>query len=168
MVLLNLAAPASVVAIGVVTLTSRGPLRWLDGTMWPLVFACVARFLPVVALLLLVLWRDESDVTEQAGQIHGVGFWRRTWRLSWPRRRLSLLTAAVLCAVLVATELEMSVMLVPPGDSTLAVRLYTLIHTAPDRVVSALTLCLFLLAAAGIALLSLMIALGSCRRRRVS
>jgi len=167
-VLLNLAAPASLLAIGTIALVWRAGLTWLDQTIWPLALACVARFLPVGALVLFVLWRNESPVADQAAWAHGVGFWRRTWRLTWPRRRLSLLAAAMLCGVLVATELEMSVMLAPPGGGTLALRLYTLMHTAPDRVVSALTLCLLAMAAAGATVLAGAIAFASRRRRRVS
>ncbi|NLF29274.1 MAG: hypothetical protein GX591_00135, partial [Planctomycetes bacterium] len=48
---------------------------------------------------------------------------------------------------------------------TLAVRLYSMIHTAGEREVSALALCLLGLAIAGIALLTGLIALASRRRR---
>ena len=165
---LNLAVPASLPAIVVVVIVALPPLRWLDQTLWPLAFACAARFTPVAMFVLLALWRDENPLADQAAVVHGLSVWRRLRRLTWPRRRLSVLTAGLVCAVLAVTELEMAVMLAPPDGATLAVRLYTMIHTAGEQVVSALTLCLLGLTIVGIALLTGMIALASHRRRRTS
>ena len=55
--------------------------------------------------------------------------------------------------MLIATELEMSVLLSAPGRATLGIRLYTLIHTAPDSTISALTLGMLALTAPGIVVL---------------
>ncbi|MCK4625870.1 MAG: hypothetical protein KAV00_11200, partial [Phycisphaerae bacterium] len=76
----------------------------------------------------------------------------------WPRRRASVLAVTVLCGLLIATELEMSILLAAPGEATLGIRLYTLIHTAPDSVVSALTLAILALVGPGIVLFMFLLA----------
>jgi iron(III) transport system permease protein len=77
--------------------------------------------------------------------VHGVRWFDRVMRVRLPTRGPAVAATLVLCALLAAAELEMSLMLVPPGPTTLGVRLYTLIHTAPDRVVSSVAILVLLL-----------------------
>jgi ABC-type Fe3+ transport system permease subunit len=84
--------------------------------------------------------------------VHGVPAWRTAWSIVWPPRRPALAGAAILGALLIATDLETAILLAPPGGATLGVRLYTLIHTAPDAMVSALALGLLAVTAPAIAL----------------
>lgn len=62
----------------------------------------------------------------------------RWYFITVPRRGPAVVGALFLTALLIAAELEISLLLVRPGPTTLGVRLYTLIHTAPDHVVAAL------------------------------
>ena len=68
--------------------------------------------------------------------------------------------AALLAALFMATDLETSIFLAPAGGSTLGVRLYTLIHTAPDASVAALALGILALTVPAILLLAAVAALG--------
>jgi iron(III) transport system permease protein len=158
LVLVNLTVPPSLLAIGILQLTNLGPLASLDGTVAPLVFAYVARFLPVVTLLFFVLWRDEPVEPAAAARTHGVALWRTLTRVVWPRRREALVAGGLLGGLLAATELEVSILLAPPGASTLGVRLYSLIHTAPEAMTSALALDTLLAAAPAIAILGWLMA----------
>jgi ABC-type Fe3+ transport system permease subunit len=158
----NLAVPPSLVGLGTIALFQTGPLAALRDTRVPLVVGCAARFLPVAVLLLYALWRHESPQAALAARVHGVSAWRTAWRVTWPGRRASVAAAALLAAILIATDLEVSILLAPPGGATLGVRLYTLIHTAPDALVSALALGILLLTAPALCLLGLVAA----RRRR--
>jgi ABC-type Fe3+ transport system permease subunit len=147
LVLLNLAVPASLLAFGIISLTQQGPLQGLDGTIWPIVLAQAVRFLPVAVLACYVSWRNESPLPSLAARVHGLGAWRVFLRITWPSRRPLIVLAAVLVALLSATEGEMALLLAAPGAATLAVRLSTLIHTAPDADSAALTLAILALAA---------------------
>ena len=82
-----------------------------------------------------------------------------TGRSLFPSPMISnmLAAAALLCGLLVATELEMSALLAPPGASTVGVRLYTLIHNAPESLVAASALVVCLAVAPVLALLALVI-----------
>ncbi len=165
LVLLNLAVPPSLLGIGMIGLAQTRALSVVRDTPWPLVFGYAARFLPVATLMLYALWRREPVEPVAAARVHGVSVWRTLRHVLWPRHRLTLPAAGLLAALLAATELEMSVLLVPPGASTLGVRLYTLIHTAPASVTSALALDILLLIGPAIVLFGLLLSLG--RRRTV-
>ena len=157
LVLLNLTVPATLLGIGLIGLTGGRLLTGLRDSSWPLIAAYVARFMPLATLAFYVAWRNDSDLPNAAARVHGVGAWTAAVRLAWPRRRTVLLAVAVLCGVLIVTELEISILLAAPGASTLGIRLYTLIHTAPDRIVSALTLGIAALTLPGIVLLALLL-----------
>ncbi len=103
-----------------------------------MLFAYAARFAVIAVLVVGISWMRQSPLAEQAARIHGVPTSRRLRALTIPARLPAVLSAVVLVALLITAELEISVLLVPPGITTLGVRLYTLIHTAPDSVVAAL------------------------------
>ncbi len=164
LVLLNLTVPASLVGFGVIELTQHPPLRILRDSSFPLILAYVLRFTPVSTLALYAAWRNRSELGELAGKVHGVTRWRRIWSVGWGGRRVMLAAVAVLCGLLIATELEMSILLVGTAPeiarltgarsgATLGVRLSTLIHTAPDSMVGSLTLGVLAIICPGVILL---------------
>lgn len=157
LVLLNLTVPAALLGIGATELLLHSPLRAIRDSSIPLILAYVGRFAPLATLIFFAFWRNDSgcpsSLGDLAARVHGVGGWRRALWLVWPRRRALLISVAAVCAMLIATELEMSVLLSAPGRATLGIRLYTLIHTAPDSTISALTLGMLALTAPGIVVL---------------
>ncbi len=153
LVLLNLIVAPTLLGIGVIQLFQYQPLRAYANSIAPLITAYVLRFLPVATLGFFAAWRHESPLDQLAARVHGVTRWRTAWCVVWPQRRKILLVGTVLIGLLTATELEMSILLSAPGKATLGIRLYSLIHTAPTSVVSALTLGILVLATPGIILL---------------
>lgn len=158
LVLLNLTVPPSLLGIGTIQLTQSPGLDAVRDTCWPLVFGYVARFLPVATLVLYGLWRREPSEPLAAARVHGVSGWQTAWRVLWPRHRRALVAAGLLAALLAATELETSILLAPAGAGTLGVRLYTLIHTAPPSVTSALALDILILVGPAILVLGWLLA----------
>jgi ABC-type Fe3+ transport system permease subunit len=165
LVLLNLAVPPSLLGIGMITLTNRWPAAMIAGTAWPMIAATVARFLPVAVLVLFAAWRQESPLEPLAARVHGVSRWRTAWQVQWPRRRTMVLATMTLAALLVVTELEVSILLAPPGGSTLGVRLRSMIHTAPPAMFAALAVDTVLLIVPGIIVAALLLHRGRKTRR---
>jgi ABC-type spermidine/putrescine transport system permease subunit II len=102
----------------------------------------------------------------RAAEAFGLTTWQKLRYVLWPARRISLLTCGLMCTVLAATEMELSILLAPPGEATLGVRLATLIHTASDAVVSALALDILALVAPLICLLMVLLMINSSRVAR--
>jgi iron(III) transport system permease protein len=147
LLLINLAAPPSMLALGLIDLSARWPVRLLRDGDGLLIASYAARFVPVLVLVLFIAGLRRPPLPVTAARLFGVSGWNRFSRIHWPARRGEFGAAVVLCGLLIATELEASLLLAPAGTSTVGVRLYTLIHTAPDRQVSA--------AAAGVLLMLL-------------
>jgi len=129
-------------------------LEALDASPAPLVLAWLIRFVPPCALLmewamrrLPVEWR-EAAMLEGAGILGHIRIWglHGLWQ---PAAAVGLLVFT-LCF----QETGSALLLVPPGTTTLGVRLLTLLHYAPGSQVSALCLMLCLPAALALGLLA--------------
>lgn len=161
LILINLVSPPSLLAMGLIDLFGRGPLRvFRDGDI-PLITAYAARFVPVVMLVMIIVGLRRPTLPDTAARLFNITPLNRWWRIHWPTRRVEVLTVLILSGLLIATELEASLLLVPAGTATVGVRLYTLIHTAPDAQVSAAAVGVLILLIPWIGLLGFM-----TRRRR--
>ncbi len=144
-ILVNLAAPPSMLALGLIDLSSRWPIVLVRDSDVLLYAAYAVRFVPLVVLMLYIAGLQRPTLPVIAAQVYDVPIGSRLLRIHWPRWRGTLITALLLSGLLIATELESSLMLTPAGSSTVGVRLYTLIHTAPDQQVSAAALAMLTL-----------------------
>jgi iron(III) transport system permease protein len=143
--LVNLVVPGSLLALGMISVLSPRPVRWVQDTELPLIVAYATRFVPLVVLVLFVAWLRLTPLASAAAKLHCASWRTRVLTIALPPRAPAIVTSLALAALLIAAELEISLILVRPGPTTLGVRLYTLIHIAPDAVVSALSLDLLLM-----------------------
>ena len=104
------------------------------------ILAYLARFVPVAALILAAAVRYVPISHEEAAAAAGAGWLRTMWRIVLPQLRLGLAAAWIVVFVLSFGELGASVLIAPPGESTLPIRIYTIIANAPPAQVAALAL----------------------------
>jgi iron(III) transport system permease protein len=130
------AVPGTVVAVGLIGLWNRpGWPGAVYGTDAMLVLGYLARFIPVAALALAAASRAVPASQEEAAAVSGAGWVRTTWHIVLPQLRLGLLATWVIVFVLAFGELGVSILVVPPGEATLPIRIYTIIaNTAPAHV----------------------------------
>jgi iron(III) transport system permease protein len=154
------AVPSTVVGIGLIGVWNRqGPLGMVYGTPVMLLLADVARFLPVAALIIGASVRQLPVSHEEAAAVSGAG-WLRTARLIvWPQIRPGLLAAWVIAFVLSFGELGASILVAPPGESTLPVRVYTLIANTPSSHVATLALLQAAVACGPLAIVGLVLSM---------
>ena len=62
------------------------------------------------------------------------------WRIVVPQMRLGLVAAWLIAFVLAFGELGVSILVAPPGETTLPIRIYTIIANAPSSSVAVLAL----------------------------
>ena len=102
--------------------------------------AYLARFVPVAALILAAATSAISVSQEEAAAVSGAP-WVRTMRtIVLPQMRLGIAAAWVVAFVLAFGELGVSVLVAPPGEATLPIRVYTIIANTPSSNVAALAL----------------------------
>jgi ABC-type Fe3+ transport system permease subunit len=110
------------------------------GTDTMLLLGYSARFLPVAALAVAASARYVPISHEEAAAVSGAGWLRTMWRIVLPQMRLGLAAAWVIAFVLAFGELGVSILVAPPGEATLPVRVYTIIANTPSSHVAVLAL----------------------------
>lgn len=135
------AVPGTVVGVGLIGLWNRpGILGAVYGTDAMFLLAYLARFIPVAALALAATTRYVPVSHEEAAAVSGAGWFRTVTRIVLPQMRLGLATAWAIAFILAFGELGVSVVVSPPGESTLPIRIYTIIANTPSSHVAALAL----------------------------
>jgi iron(III) transport system permease protein len=135
------AVPGTIVGIGLIGLWNRpGFLGLVYATDAMFLLAYLARFLPVAVLILAASTRYVPVSHEEAAVVHGAGWFRTMMRIVLPQTRLGLATAWVITFVLAFGELGVSILVAPPGESTLPIRIYTIIANTPSSTVASLAL----------------------------
>jgi iron(III) transport system permease protein len=135
------AVPSTIVGIGLIGLWNRsGPLGALYGTDVMFLLAYMARFVPVAALILTATAQTISVSQEEAAAVSGAGWFRTIRGIVLPQMRVGIAAAWVVAFVLAFGELGVSVLVAPPGEATLPIRVYTIIANTPASQVAALAL----------------------------
>jgi iron(III) transport system permease protein len=135
------AIPSTIVGVGLIGLWNRsGPLGVLYGTDVMFLLAHLARFVPVVALILTATVQTVSLSQEEAAAVSGAGWFRTIRGIVLPQMRMGVAACWVVTFVLAFGELGVSVLVAPPGEATLPIRIYTIIANTPASQVAALAL----------------------------
>jgi iron(III) transport system permease protein len=135
------AVPSTIVGVGLIGLWNRpGVAGTLYGTDAMFILGYLARFVPVAALAIAATTRYVPVSHEEAAAVSGAGWLRTITRIVVPQIRLGLLAAWVIAFVLAFGELGVSILIAPPGETTLPIRIYTIIANTPPSHVAALAL----------------------------
>jgi ABC-type spermidine/putrescine transport system permease subunit II len=108
------------------------------------------RALPLVTLWLWSQLATISDDLLDAARSEGAGAWTRFWRIALPLRRPALAAALAAALALAVGELSATLLVLPPGATTISVHVFQLLHYGVDDRVSALCLSIFGLIAASV------------------
>lgn len=135
------AIPSTVVGVGLIGLWNMpGILGNVYGTNVMFLFAYLARFLPVAALILSASARYVPAAHEEAAALSGASWIRTMVRIVLPQMAQGLAATWVIVFVLAFGELGVSILVAPPGDATLPIRIYTMIANAPSSNIAAFAL----------------------------
>jgi iron(III) transport system permease protein len=135
------AIPSTVVGVGLIELWNRqGPLGTVYGTNAMFLLAYLARFVPVAVLMLSAVSRYVPIAHEEAAAVSGAGWIRTITHIVLPQMRFGVAITWLIVFVLAFGELGVSILVAPPGDATLPIRIYTMVANAPSSSVAAFAL----------------------------
>jgi iron(III) transport system permease protein len=141
---LLLAIPGPVLGLRLIWLLNRGDvpfLLWLyDRTIVPPVLAQAARGLPLATLVCWYAFASISNHVVESSMLDGASGWSRFTRVGLPQRKLALAGAWLVALTLSLGELSASMRVIPPGITTVPVRVFGLLHAGVDDQVAALCL----------------------------
>jgi iron(III) transport system permease protein len=150
--------PSTVVGIGLIGMWNRpGALGVAYGTSAMLLLASLARVVPVGALVVAAAMRSVPESHEEAAAVAGAGWLSAMTRIVLPQIRTGLLAVWVIAFILAFGEVGTSILVAPPGESTLPIRVYTLTANAPPGHVAALALLQSMVVIGPLALLAVLV-----------
>ncbi len=138
--LLPLSVPAPLTGIGLVALWNHSATGDVYGSAAMPVFAALARFLPVSALLLAAFVLRLDPLLEDAGRLFRRSRRSGLFRVTLPLLRPGLLAAAGAVFALTLGELGATLVVTPPGMATLSLRIYNYLHYGASDAVASLCL----------------------------
>src|SRR6266542_4814100 len=135
------AVPSTVVGIGLISLWNRpGLIGEVYNSLAIIIIAYLARFVPVATLILAASVRQLPISSEEAAHVAGASWLSTFARIVLPQIRTGLAAAWVVAFIFAFGELGATLLVTPPGESTLPVRIYTMIANTPTSTVAALAL----------------------------
>jgi iron(III) transport system permease protein len=156
LMLASLALPSVLPALAWIWFAGNSPAS-LDELLRGKAAVCLVlawRFLPVAFVLTYRRWSAFPPSWKMAAAVHGVpgrAFFRR---VVVPHQAPGWLLAVTLSGLLACGEIDIALLLHPPGEASLPLAIFTVMANAPDTLVAALCL-LYLAAMLPLALLSL-------------
>ncbi len=135
------AVPSTVLGVGLIGLWNRpGLLGGIYTSQGIIIIGYIARFVTVAALILAASVRQIPKSFEEAAEVAG-GSWPRTFaQILLPNMRPGVVAAWLVSFIFAVGELGTTILVAPPGESTLPVRIYTLVANSPSSEVAALAL----------------------------
>lgn len=135
------AVPSTVVGIGLIGLWNRADWRGVVYSSSSIIIvAYLARFVSVASLIIAAGMRQVPKSFEEAAEVAGAGWPRTFTRIVVPQIKPAVAAAWVVSFVLAFGELGATILVAPPGESTLPVRIYTLIANTTSSEVAGLAL----------------------------
>ena len=156
-----LAMPGPLVGLGLIAVFNTPELPWLvwlyDHSIAPIWAAQTIRALPLATLVLWFALRTVPNEVLASATLDGATPLVRFFRIVVPQRRAAIAAAWIAAFAVAASELDASILVVPPGVNTLPIQIFGLIHYGVDDQVagvSLLVMSLFLVIGAVLALLA--------------
>jgi iron(III) transport system permease protein len=136
--ILPLGLPGTVMAVGILLAFIRPPFQ-IYGTIWILLVAYVARFIPLAVRSANASLRQIDPSLEEAARITGAPWGRTIRSILLPMMRPGLLAAWLLVFIPALSELSATILLYSSGTETISVAIFRLRDLGQLEVISALS-----------------------------
>ena len=143
--------PGPVIGILLIGVLNRpvSLLVWLyDETLFAPILAAVLRTIPIAVL---ILWQGFASIPRhvmEVAELSGAGYWRKLISIAAPMRFRTIVAVGLLSAALAASDIAATILVLPPGVSTVAHRVFGLVHAGVEEQVAGLSLWMMLFGAA--------------------
>ena len=153
-VLLPLTLPAPLIGMGLIGLwNSQMPLIFHGNLIMP-VLALLARFTPFAVILLVAFMKSQDRLLIDASRVFAGSYLRSLQGIILPLLLPGIIGTSAVAFALGLGELGATLMVMPPGDATLTMRIYNYLHYGASETVAGLSLLMTVMTAlAGIVVL---------------
>lgn len=132
--------PGTVIGIGLIGLWNRPSTNWIYATPAILVTAYVAQYAALPTKIILAGFAQTSPSLEEAAEVAGAGWFRRVYGILAPLVGPSILVSWTVTFLFCLRDVNLPLLLAPPGHDTLTARTMTLMANGSAELVAALCL----------------------------
>lgn len=150
LVVLPLAIPAPLVGIGMIETWNNPVTGPVYTSMAMPILVSLARFAPIAAILLYAQEARMDRALIDASRIMKTSSWNRFARVIIPLTIPGLVVSSAVIFALTVAELGASMLVTPPGQTTLIMKIYNYLHYGSSSGVAALSILLVAVIIAGI------------------
>lgn len=144
-----LALPGPMIGLGLIHVLNQKGIEWLlflyDQTLLAPCLALMLKSLPLVTAIMWYGLRSIPDEVLDAAALDGAGPVARLVLVALPQRWAVVAAGYLVAMALAMGDLAASILVVPPGVTTLSIRIFNLIHTGFEDEVAGLCLSTFAL-----------------------
>jgi len=154
------AVPSSLVAMGLLRVVNGSYFHWLSQTVYFPALGCAVKYMPFAVLVFAARARGIPREELEVAKVYAVSEKEYFFRVLLPAYRPAVLGAGALVFLLTLGEEGITLVLMPPGYETLAVKVYNYLHYGAGELVSGF--CLITVAVTA----GMMMGLGRMMKRR--
>jgi iron(III) transport system permease protein len=136
--------PGPLLGLTLVSIFNTPALPWLhelyDHSIAAPVVVGVLRGLPIVTAVAYLLSKTIPRAILELSALDGLNHWQRWWRIQWPLTRRGIAVAWLLSLAMTMGEHSATFAVTPPGITTMAHRIFGLIHSGARQKQASLTL----------------------------
>jgi len=136
------AFPATVLGIGLIYFWNTKFTGAVYTTSLIVIIAYIARFIPFTIRALNSNLKQISPSLKEAAILSDKAWWRRFIKIDLPLSIQGITAGWIIAFILCMSELGATLLVVPPGKGTIALKIYTLMHYGANQIVAALSLIL--------------------------
>ncbi|RNC28533.1 MAG: hypothetical protein AWM53_01513 [Candidatus Dichloromethanomonas elyunquensis] len=145
--LFPLVMPAPLIGIGLINLWNRPETSAVYGTFLMTVMAALSRFSPWAVMILQAQLSRQNKVYLEAARILQKNGHQTFFKITLPMMSPGFIAAASLVFILTGGELGATLLVVPPGQGTLTLKIYNYLHYGSSDQVAGLCLLIALISA---------------------
>lgn len=131
-----MAVPSSLVAMGLLRVVNGSFFHWVSQTVYFPALGCAVKYMPFAVLIFTARARMIPREELEIARVYVVSEWDYFWRILLPLYRPAILGACALIFLLTLGEEGITLVLMPPGYETIAVKVYNYLHYGAGELVS--------------------------------
>jgi len=136
------ATPGSVIAIGLISLWNWPATNFVYGSATIILLGYLAQYLILPSRVSAVSLAAVPESLEHAARVAGAGWFATFWSIVLPAIAPGLIAAWLIGFVFCLRDVGITMLLYPPGEDTLPVRILTLMANGAPNLIAALSVCM--------------------------
>lgn len=143
--ILPFAIPATVVGISLIGFWNRQYSQFIYASWFMIIIGYMVRFLPFTVRIASASIKKVSQELEEAAALVKTHWLYKLKRIVLPLTHPAFIVAWLITFILAIGELETTLLIIPAGETTLPIRIFTLMHYGANKLVAALSLILIIM-----------------------